>query len=104
MRSKDNFLRLFWSLEKLRTIFEVGFRTMEKLQNSPFEDKLNMRSKDNFFRLSWSMNKLWTIFEVGSKTEAESMEDSKAKVKINGGRRTSVPLGNLAQSDLRLPN
>ena len=72
--------------------------------NFRFDDKLNMRSKDNFFRLSWSMNKLRTIFEVGSKTEAESMEASKTKVKINGGRQTSVPLGNLTQSDLRLPN
>ena len=44
------------------------------------------------------MNKLRTIFEVGSKTEAESMEASKAKVKINGGRRTSVTLVNIAQS------
>ena len=63
-----------------------------------------MRSKDNFFRLSWSMNDLRTIFEVGSQTEAESMEASKTKVKINGGRRTSVSLENLTQSDLRLPN
>ena len=50
------------------------------------------------------MNKLRTISEVGSKTEAESMEASKTKVKISGGRPTSVPLGNLTQSDLRLPN
>ena len=77
---------------------------MEKLrpldwpQNFPFEDKLNMRSKDIFFRLSWSMNKLRTISEVGSKTEAESMEASKTKVKINGGRQTSAPLRNLTQS------
>ena len=63
-----------------------------------------MRSKDNFFRLSWSMNDLRTIFEVGSQTEAESMEASKTKVKINGGRQTSVSLDNLTQSDLRLPN
>ena len=68
MSPKDNFLRLFWSLEKLRTIFEVGFRTMEKLQNSPFEDKLNMRSKDNFLRLFWSLDMLRTIFEVGIRT------------------------------------
>ena len=72
--------------------------------NFQFEDKLNMRSKDNFLRLFWSLDKLKTIFEVGSKTEAESMEASKTKVKMNGGRRTSVPLGNLTQSDLRLPN
>ena len=63
-----------------------------------------MGSKDNFFRLSWSMNNLSTIFEVGSQTEAESIEASKTKVKTNGGRLTSVPLGNLTQSDLRLPN
>ena len=44
------------------------------------------------------MNKLRTISEVGSKTEAESMEASKTKVKINGGRQTSAPLRNLTQS------
>ena len=76
---------------------------MEKFEATGLASKLSS-SKNNFFRLSWSMNKLRTIFEVGSKTEAESMEASKTKVKINGGRRTSVPLGNLTQSDLRLPN
>ena len=45
------------------------------------------------------MNNLRTIFEVGSHTEAESMEAPKTKVKINRGRRTSFPLGNLTQSD-----
>ena len=63
-----------------------------------------MRSKNNFLRLFWSLDKLRTTFEVGSKTEAESMGASKTKVKNNGGRQTSVPLGNLTQSDLRLPN
>ena len=110
MRSKDNFLRLFWSLDKLRTIFEVGFRTMEKLEATGLASKFSIwgqvkyEVQRQFFRLSWSMNNLRTIFEVGSQTEAESMEASKTKVKINGGRRTSVPLGNLTQSDLRLPN
>ena len=41
-----------------------------------------MRSKDNFFRLSWSMNNLSTISEVGSQTEAESIEASKTKVRL----------------------
>ena len=39
------------------------------------------------------MNKLRTIFEVGSKTEAESMEASKTKVKINGGGKPLSLLG-----------
>ena len=66
--------------------------------NFRFEEKLNMRSKDNFLRLFWSLDKLRTIFEVGSKTEAESMEASKTKVKINGGRQTSVTLVDITQS------
>ena len=69
-------------MDKLQgKLFGVGFQTVEKLE------------------VTW----LASIFDlVGSKTEAESMEASKTKVKINGGRQTSVPLGKLTQSDLRL--
>ena len=61
MRSKDNFLRLFWSLDKLRTIFEVGFRTMEKLEATGLagQDKIfhlmqvYYEVQDSFF--SWEL-------------------------------------------------
>ena len=79
----------------MRLALEVwkSLRPLDWPQNFAFEDKFSMRSKDNFFRLSWSMNKLRTISEVGSKTEAESMEASKTKVKINGGGEPLSLLG-----------
>ena len=42
MRSKENFLRLVWSLDKLRTIFEVGFRTMEMLEATGLASKFSI--------------------------------------------------------------